>query len=387
MKICAVTCNRSEYGLLKWILRELKDDEYFDLQIIVSGAHLIKEFGYTINEIKSDGFNINCIIENYNDLNTKNKIVKSMGRFQLELADCLINLKPDLILILGDRYELIPISYSALLLDIPVAHISGGDITEGAMDDQIRHAVTKLSTLHFPGTESSRERLLQMGESPYNVFTVGEPGLDGLFRNTLPERLYLSHDLKLSLNKKWIIGTYHPETRNDIDKDIDIINKVLEYLRKKEDFEILFTSANTDYGGAEINSIIRKYTKYDNIHFVENLGQKRYLGFLKESVLMIGNSSSGLTEAPSLYLPVINIGDRQKGRIVPGNVINVGKKTDLIIEAIEKGLSKSFYDSCKFISNPYGDGKTSVRIKEILKKINLNRCVENKKRFNRICQK
>ena len=382
MKICVVTCNRSEYGLLKWILKELKDDIYFDLQIIVSGAHLIKEFGYTINEIKSDGFNIDCIIKNHNDFNTKKQIVKNMGQFQIELADCLINLDPDLVLILGDRYELLPVCSSSLILNIPIAHISGGDITEGAIDDQVRHAVTKMSTLHFPGTESSKERILQMGESPDNVFTVGEPGLDGIFRNALPDRYNLSNDLKLSFDKKWIIGTYHPETRDDIDKDIDIINKVLEYLKNKEDLEILFTSANIDSGGAEINSIIRDYTKYNNIHFIENLGQKRYLGFLKESVLMIGNSSSGLTEAPSLKLPVINIGERQKGRIISDNVINVVKHSDLIIDAIEKGLLNSFYNSCKSVINPYGDGKTSVRIREILKKINLKRCVENKKRFN-----
>ena len=266
MKICVVTTNRSEYGLLKWIMKELSGDDNFDLKIIVTGSHLLKKYGHTITEILEDGFKINSVVENINDLGSKLKIVQSMGYYQIRLASIFSEIKPELLIVLGDRYELLPVCSAALLLDIPIAHISGGDITEGAVDDQIRHSISKMATIHFPSIESSAKRLMKMGESPENIFIVGEPGLEGVLKAVVPGRKEIAESLGLSVDKKWIIGTYHPETRVGISSDLNLLLQLLEFLSDKREYEILFTSSNSDSGGQDINEILIKYSKKHTKH-------------------------------------------------------------------------------------------------------------------------
>lgn len=382
LKICVVTTSRSDYGLLKWILKKIKNDSFFKLQLIVTGTHLSKTYGYTKSEILDDGFAIDFEIDMIVDGDTKQSITTSMGICQMQMGTALSQLQPDLLLVLGDRFELLPICSSALVLGVPIAHISGGDVTEGAIDDQVRHAVTKMATIHFPGVKSSADRIIQMGESPQSVFDVGEPGIEGFLKAEVPTREEIAHTLGLSINKCWIICTYHPETNSDLKTDLSAVKAIVSILSKYNDYEILFTASNADCGGDQINTYFtNSASKYDNIHFVHSLGQKRFIGFMKEAVLMIGNSSSGLTEAPSCSLPVINIGDRQKGRIIPENVIQSGKSEADINKAIIKALSDSFRNSCVNIVNPYGDGNTSSKVVDILKSIDLSHYIELKKGF------
>jgi GDP/UDP-N,N'-diacetylbacillosamine 2-epimerase (hydrolysing) len=370
-KICIVTAARSEYGLLRWLMQEIKDDPELKLQLIVTGSHLSNEFGLTYKEIEKDGFIIDEKIEMLLSTSTATGIAKSMGICAIGIADAFDRLNPDILVVLGDRYELLPICSSALVMNIPIAHISGGDVTEGAIDDQVRNAITKLATIHFPGTEESAKRIIQMGENPKMVHVVGEPGLDNFVRLNCISKQELASDLKLDMSKKWVLLTYHPETKISIEENLIVAKNIITALLQQKDIQVVITKANADLGGSEINiylkSICEEYTS--EFTMVDNLGQLRYISLLKVLSFMIGNSSSGIVETPIIPLPVINVGNRQKGRFVCKNIINTNGTCESMINAIETIRTDAYISGLRNIFNPFGEGNASEPIKNILKNI------------------
>ena len=323
-KVCIVTASRSEYGLLRWLIDEVKNDHQLCLQLIVTGTHLSPEFGLTYTEIEKDGYEINEKVDMQVSSSNQSGIVKSMGLCSLGFSDVFSRLKPDVIIVLGDRYELLPICGAALLMKIPIAHISGGDITEGAIDDQVRNAVTMMATLHFPGVEESAKRIERMRGVLKGIYPVGEPGLDNFLRLTLWNRKKLAQNIGLDLSKRWILLTYHPETKLELNQNIESINNIINVLDQLHDTQIVITGANSDFGGFEINEILKKvaYPNESKYKFFNSLGQHRYLSLMKEVDVIIGNSSSGIVEAPFLAKSVVNVGERQKGRYISTNIIS-----------------------------------------------------------------
>jgi UDP-hydrolysing UDP-N-acetyl-D-glucosamine 2-epimerase len=364
-KICVVTATRAEYGHLKWLIDEIHHDLALKLQLIVTGAHLSKEQGNTVEAIYADGYPIASLLDVEVNNRTRLAIARTMSRIGEKIADAFDVLKPDLVVVLGDRYELFPICFTAFVMDIPIAHISGGDVTEGAIDDNIRNAITMISSYHFPSTKRSAENIIRMRDSDKNIFVVGELSLDLFNRMKLMPRSKLSTDLNLDGDKRWILLTYHPETREDVPHNIQTIKNIITVLHEVSNIEIIITKANMDYGGQEINnyweSISMQYP--ETFKLFSSLGQLRYLSLMRQVSFVIGNSSSGIVETPFLSIPAINIGNRQKGRYQCKNIIQSGITTEEIrnaIMSIEKigELTDKYY---------WGDGKTAKKIKEIIK--------------------
>ena len=369
-KVCVVTASRAEYGLLRWLIDEIQNDLELELQLIVTGSHLSNEHGNTYREIEKDGYHINFRVEMLLSSLTKSGIAKSMGVCSIGIADAFVQLNPDLLIVLGDRYELLPICSTALVMNIPIAHISGGDITEGAIDDQIRNAVTMLSDIHFPGVKDSADRIIRMRGTSENVFIVGEPGLDNFIRLNLLDRDLLSGELKIDKEKNWILLTYHPETKITLEKNLERVYDIINILKEKENIQVIITRSNADFGGAEINNYWDSISNAlpNKFKLFDSLGQLNYLSIMKESYCIIGNSSSGIIEAPFLKKPVINIGDRQTGRYLCDNVFTVSGAINTLNEGFEKVVT--FYNNNHTIScNYYGDGKTSIKIKEHIKNL------------------
>lgn len=365
-KICVITAARSEYGLLRWLIDELNLDKDIELQLVVTGAHLSNQFGYTIDEIVSDGYPIAAKVDMELKVDSTANIAKSMGLCGIRFAEVFKDLNPDIIVVLGDRYELLPICSTAIIMNIPIAHISGGDVTEGAIDDQIRNAVSMMSAIHFPGVEDSSENLSRMCGSE-NIFVVGEPGLENFKRLKLMNREMLSQSLGLDFHKQWVLVTQHPETKLTIDLNLDIIHNLINGLKALKSFEFIITKANADPGGNEINQYFESICNEDK-HFklFSSLGQLRYLSLINEVAFVIGNSSSGIVEAPFCGTPVINIGNRQKGRYISSNIINVSGFDDSITDAINILVARK-NDKILVKDNYYGDGNTAIKIKNIIK--------------------
>lgn len=372
-KVCVITAARSEYGLLRWLIDEIQKDVCLKLQLVVTGSHLSPEYGNTYKEIENDGYTIDWKVEMLLSSSSKVGISKSMGLCSIGISDAFDTLKPDLIVVLGDRYELLPICSVALVMGIPVAHISGGDITEGAIDDQVRNAITMMSTLHFPGVISSAKRITQMLNSTKNVFVVGEPGLENFKRLTLLNRKSLAESLSLDVNKKWILVTQHPETKISLDNNLILASNIVSTLDLFDDIQVVITKANADFGGIEINDYFESVAllNSDKYKFHSSLGQLRYLSFMNEAFCIIGNSSSGIFEAPYLAKPVINIGNRQKGRYLCKNIVTVSGYNDSIYKAFKTIDSNSFFSEL-FPDFYFGNGSTSIEIKKQLKKYLLN---------------
>lgn len=366
-KICAVTAARSEYGPLKWLMKDIETSGEFELQLIVTGGHLSYEQGHTIDQIIEDGFKIDYIVDAQLDTTTTAKIADSMGRMASGFASGFEELKPDYLLVLGDRYELLPICNSAFVMRIPIIHLSGGDITEGAIDDGIRNAVTMLAEYHFPGTEDSAKNIIRMRGSDRNVWAVGEPGLDSFNRERLLSREELADNLQLDMEKKWGLMTYHAETKESIEYNLQNVKNCIDILVDKENLQVVITYANGDYGGKEINEYIEKVAEEypEKIKVIPSLGHFRYLSYMRQVDFVIGNSSSGIIEAPFLNIPVINIGNRQKGRYLCGNIIQCDGGLDSIKRAfnIIGTISNTKYDDLNY----WGDGHTSERIICILR--------------------
>lgn len=361
-KICVVSGARSDYGLLRWLMEEIENSKKYQLQIIVTGSHLSPEFGLTYKEIINDGFTIDKKIDMLLSSESISSLGKSIGLCALGMSDAISELQPDLIVVLGDRYELLPIVSISLMFRIPIAHISGGDITEGAIDNEIRNAVTMMSNLHFPGNEESAGRIRKMGIRKECVFNVGEPGIDNFNRLKLMDRGLLAENLGIDIHKKWVLLTYHPETYLSLDENISTAINILESLLKYNELFIVATFANADNGGKQINNLLTKYgnNNQDRIRVIDSLGQLRYLSFMKEAFLVIGNSSSGVVEAPHLGIPVINVGNRQNGRYLCQNVISTSNKQNDITSEIEKIVTAKKKNQKSYTY--YGDGYSSKKI-------------------------
>lgn len=374
-KICIVTGSRADYAHLYWLLKEIANDPQLTLQLVVTGMHLSKVHGLTYKMIVKDGFSINTKINLLLYSNTEVGMTKSIGEGCKLFADAFQRLKPDMVVIFADRFEMLSAAIAAYVTKIPIAHIHGGETTQGAVDEAIRHSITKMAGLHFAATEVYRKRIIQLGEHPKSVFNAGSPSLEALRSQELLTRKELEASLGFDLTGRVAILTYHPVTleRETPQKQIENILRALA----KFDLKVVFTKANADAHGDIINKRIEAFCRKDPARYklFDFLGQKRYFSCLKHFDVMIGNSSSGLVEAPSFKLPVVNIGDRQKGRIRAGNVVDVGYSSDAIQRGIRCALSKGFKVRLKKLRNPYAclhREKTSCYIKERLKKFAAN---------------
>lgn len=365
-KICVVTGTRAEYGILYWVMKEILKTPELELQLVVTGMHLSPEFGFTYNNIVNDGFNIDAKVEMLLSSDSPVGTSKSIGIGILGFSDAFDRLKPDLILVVGDRFEILAAVQVALVANIPVAHIAGGDITEGAFDDAIRHSITKMSHLHFVTNEESARRVNQMGEDPSYIFEVGNPGLDHIRRNSLLSLEMLQRELGFVFRRKNILLTYHPVTLAYKENESHLRQIFLALDKFGDEVGVLITKPNADPCGREFIRMINEYSKLrSNVKVFDSLGQLRYLSTIANVDAVVGNSSSGLYEVPSFNKPTVNIGDRQKGRLQAISVINCPPVAEEIFESITIALNSKYHD----IVNPYGDGKSSQRIVKVLREI------------------
>ncbi len=362
-KVCVVTATRAEYGVLKNTLRKIQNSEKLSLCLMVTGAHLVKEMGYTVTEIEEDGFPIAKKIDMQIESDEPEKIAQSMGKALAGFGAAFAEEKPDILLVVGDRYELLPICSAALTMGMPIAHISGGEVTEGAIDDCVRHSITKLSNLHFPGCEEYRQRIIQMGEQPDTVFNYGDVGVENILKMPIMDKCELEKQLGVSLDN-CICMTFHPLTTRPEDVE-NQIQAVLAAVSEFPEITFIITKANADAGGRLINELLEKYVSvHENCHLFASLGIRRYINLLRYAKAVIGNSSSGIIEAPVLKLPTVNIGDRQKGRLMADSVYSCAVETKDIVETIRYALSEEGQRRAKETKSPYEAGETSVRIVE-----------------------
>lgn len=364
-KICVITGSRAEYGLLSGLMKAIKEDENLELQVIATNMHLSPEFGLTYKEIERDGFFINKKVEMLLSSDTANATTKSVGLATIGFADAYEDLKPDMIVVLGDRYEILAAVSAALFYKIPVAHLHGGEITEGAYDDCIRHAITKMSHLHFTSTEAYRQRVIQLGENPKRVFNVGAPGIENIKKIPLMDKKELESTLDgFTFNDKTILVTYHPVTLENSTAEGQIHN-LLSALDEYSDIKIIFTLPNSDTDGRVIIRLINEYVSKHPGKAIAypSLGLKRYLSALQFVKAVVGNSSSGIIEVPSFGIPTLNIGDRQKGRLAADSVINCGTSKKDILEGLDKVLNSGHTE----IHNPYEGKNTTADILHVLK--------------------
>jgi len=367
-KICVVTGSRAEYGLLSGLMSEIKNDKDLCLQIIATNMHLSPEFGLTYIEIEQDGFVIDKKVEMLLSSDTANGTTKSVGLATIGFADAYEALKPDLILVLGDRYEMLATVTAALFYKIPVAHLHGGEITEGAYDDGIRHAITKMSHLHFTSTDAYRKRVIQMGENPDRVFYVGAIGVENLKKTKLLSKRELETSLGFKLGEKSLLVTFHPVTlENESAKEQ--CENLLTVLAELIDYNIIFTLPNSDAEGRIIMKLIKEFVAVHNVNTVvfASMGKLRYLSSLQYVTAVIGNSSSGILEVPSFGIPTLNIGDRQKGRISADSVINCGTSKKAISDGVKAVLSNEVNELSKQVVNPYDKENTTLNILNVIK--------------------
>ncbi|WP_150046516.1 UDP-N-acetylglucosamine 2-epimerase [Methylomonas rhizoryzae] len=366
-KLCVITGSRAEYGLLYWLLREIVNDPDLQLQLVATGMHLSPEFGLTWQQIAADGFPINRKVEMLLSSDTPVGIAKALGLGVIGFADALADLQPDMLVVLGDRFEIFAAAQAALNLRIPIAHIHGGELTEGAVDDAIRHSLTKLSHLHFTAAEAYRQRVIQLGEQPERVFNVGALGLDNIRRLRLLSRRELEQSLDFKLGERNLLVTFHPTTL-ECDSAGEQFAQLLEALDRFEDAHIVFTHSNADADGRVIGKMINTYREHhpQRVTAFVSLGSLRYLSLLREVDAVVGNSSSGLLEAPALQTPTVNIGERQRGRLCAASVINCPPQADAIAGALRHVYSETRSWNSE-IPHPYGNGDSAVQIKRILK--------------------
>ena len=379
-KICIVTGSRAEYGVMYWVLKKLQADDAINLQVIATGAHLSADHGMTHRIIEDDGFRIDKKIDLRLSDDSPEGIARSFGICVTGVAEALQDLRPDVVVVVGDRYEILAVAQAALICRIPLAHIHGGEITEGAMDDAMRHAITKLASLHFVAAEPYRQRVLQMGENPDHVFTVGGPGLDNVFRLALLDRSALDKSLDFELGGRFLLVTYHPATLGELAPS-EAVGELLAALDKFKEFKILITGANADPGGRQIGDRFSAYAERQpgRVRLVSSLGQLRYLSAVKHCAAVVGNSSSGINEVPALHTPTVNIGDRQAGRLRPLSAIDCREDRGAIIAAVRRALHPDFAAIAETASSPYGDGGASEKIAELLAAVDLSGIV--RKRF------
>ena len=374
-KICVVTGSRAEYGILRNLIAAIKNDPELTLQIIATNQHLSKLQGETYKEIERDGFTIDYKVFMADDaaLDNANSTAKSISRGVSGFADAFDALQPDLLLILGDRYEMLACASTALIYKIPIAHLHGGEITEGAFDDAIRHAITKMSHLHFTSTEVYRKRVIQLGEQPERVFNVGALGVENILKTDFMTKEEMEQSLNFKLTDKCFLCTYHPVTLSNMPSEAQILN-LLEALDEYKEYHVIFTYSNSDTNSQIIIKRIQEYVdkNAERCMFIPSLGQRRYFSVLKNVTAVLGNSSSGIIEVPSFGIPTLNIGERQKGRISAGSVINCGCST----EEIREGLAQVIAYGHRTIDNPYFKEDTCQAILDTIKTYPLENIVQ-----------
>ena len=376
-KICIVTGSRAEWGLLSGLARKITDDPELELQIIATNMHLSPEFGLTYREIERQGFRINRKVEMLLSSDSANATGKSVGLATIRFADAYEELAPDMLLVLGDRYEILAAVTAALFYKIPVAHLHGGEVTEGAYDDAIRHAITKMSHLHFTSTEEYRRRVIQLGEQPERVFHVGAIGIDNIRHIALLDKKVLEEQLDFPFDRKTVLVTYHPETLDAIPVEEQFRN-LLEALDDRQDIRILFTLPNSDTGGRIIVRMIEEFVARNKqrARAYTSLGQLRYLSALRFVAAVVGNSSSGILEVPSFGKPTLDIGNRQKGRLAANSVVHCGVSGAEISEGLNRVLSDAFAKQTACVQNPYEKEDSALEILKILKNYPLDGIVQ-----------
>ncbi len=362
-RICVVTGSRADYGLLQPILSALRGDPRFELQLIVTGMHLSPEFGDTASIVESDGFDVAERIESLVSGDTPTAIAKSIGLGVIGFADAFKRLQPEWLLVLGDRFEIFAAAQAALVMTIPIAHIAGGDTTEGAFDEAIRHGISKMAQLHFATNEQSAQRLRQLGEDPATIHVVGNPGIDVIRQTKLLDRTALEADLELQFRSRNLLITHHPVTL-DLRGTVAELSALLDALDSYgPETGLFFTRPNADPGGRRLARVLDDWVvSRPNAKVFTSLGQQHYLSMLKEVDVVVGNSSSGLYEAPSLHTPTVNIGDRQQGRLAAASVIHCRPQASAIRTAIDSAIRLDVSS----VKNPYGDGQAVPRIVEAI---------------------
>lgn len=384
-KVCVVTATRAEYGLLKPVIQRIRQDRDLDLSLLVTGAHLSEIHGFTAEEIEKDGFPITKRIPMKLTDTSPAALNREMAKLQAEAGNFFMEEMPDFLLLLGDRYEMLSIAAAAMMCRIPIGHIHGGETTEGAIDEAVRHAITKMSYLHFTSIPEYRKRVIQLGEAPERVFTVGALGVENIINLPLLCEEEVRKILKIKQGQSYIMVTFHPVTLEAGGAKKQLM-ELMEAMRKEEAYEYVVTFANADSGGNELNQLWKEFSAENrHVHLYSSLGVRNYLSAVKYADMVVGNSSSGILEAPSFRIPVINIGDRQKGRLQAGCIINCAPEAQAIQCAMEVGRSREFQAKLKQVENPYGKGDASRQIirkvKEYLKedKINLKKSFYNVK--------
>lgn len=381
-RIGIMTGTRAEYGLLKPLMQEINKDNDLELYLVVSGMHLSPEFGMTYQEIEEDGFEINAKVEMLLSSDSPAGISKSIGLGVIGFADEFQRADLDMLILLGDRYEALSAAICAMVMRIPIAHLHGGELTEGAIDEGIRHSITKMSYLHFTSTEQYRNRVIQLGENPERVFYVGALGVENIKKINLMTKEELERSIHFEIDENTVIVTYHPVTLENNTVEEQFLN-LLKVLDRNPKIRMIFTKANADTNGRIVNELIDKYAAQNSERACAfmSLGQKRYLSALKYCRIVIGNSSSGIIEAPSFGKPIINIGDRQKGRICADSVINCGYTQQEIQQAMETALTKEFENKASNCRNPYEKENTAANIISVIKDYLLNDKIKLKKGF------
>lgn len=385
-KICVITGTRAEYGLLHWTMKQIQETSDLELQICVTGMHLAPEFGLTYKQIEKDGFSINEKIEILLSSDTAVGVSKSIGLGVIGFSEAFERLRPDLILMLGDRFEIFSAAASAMISKIPIAHCHGGEATEGLIDESIRHSVTKMSHLHFTSTEEYRNRVIQLGEHPERVFNVGALGIENINRLKLLNRAETESSIDFKLAKKNILITFHPVTLENATSE-EQFNELLQALDSLEHTNLIFTKPNADTDGRVIIAMIDEYVAKNSdkaVSFI-SLGQLRYLSLLQFVDAVVGNSSSGLIEVPSFKIPTINIGDRQRGRLKSETVIDCEPTKESILDAIRYSESEGFRKILNTAINIYGTGDSSIKIIDVLREFELDGIL--KKKFYNLWEK
>ena len=370
-KVCVVTGSRADYGLLRWVIQEIRDSATLELQLVATGAHLSPEFGLTFREIEADGFVIDRKVEALLSSDTARGVAKSMGLGVIGFADVLAELKPDLLLLLGDRFEILAAACAALVARVPIAHLHGGEKTEGAFDDAIRHSLTKMSHLHFVATEDYRRRVIQLGEDPARVHTVGGLGIDVIARTKLLDRATLESELGFAFGAKNLLVSFHPVTLEHASSAAQM-QSLLKALEKLRDTHLIFTFPNADTDGRTLIAMIEQFVAgHPGARAYKSLGQQRYLSCLRFVDGVIGNSSSGLLEAPSFKKGAVNIGSRQLGRVRAASVIDCEPNEPAITAALQRLSSAEFVRTLSAVSNPYGEDGASRKVVRELEKVTL----------------
>lgn len=379
-KISVVTATRAEYGLLKNFIIALKKVDNIEVEVVVTGAHLSEAYGSTYREIEKDGIGINKRIDILVDGASSVAVSKSMGLAVMGFAEYFDESKPDAVLLLGDRYEILSVACAAMNSRVPIYHLHGGETTEGAIDEAIRHAVTKMSYLHFTSTEAYRRRVIQLGEAPERVFNVGAVGVENVLKEPKLTKGELENTIDMKLDSPYAVVTFHPVT---LEGNVEVqCNELLKAIIAFPQYKFIITGANADDGGSIINGLFDEFaSKHDNVYFTLSLGLKRYLSALRYASFVLGNSSSGIIEVPSFGIPTINIGNRQKGRIQAESIINVGTYTNEIVDAINLAMSNDFKRIARNTVNPYGDGNTVLKTVSIIKDQLFNEKIDLAKKF------